>query len=308
MKYNFGRLTAMALMVGTGLWALPSYASSINWAFGETASIGASGPGVTGAANASYTSINQGGGYFDVPAGLNSTLTDPTSSLTYSPYPATAGFSSAGLFLSSEESAVDVSASLASGTTHLDASSHGGTVDTLDSSSVEMEDLLTFAVTGGGSATITVGFSLDGGYTVGGPASYSQTIEEQLGSAFMEWGAAQDLGGPTGPNTSPTTGWNTFSFTTDTLSGFSFVGTVTVTDGEAIPFFFSQQLNCNIGAVCSFQNTGQISLILPPGTTYTSDSGVFLTQSSSAPEPGSLLLIGLGCGAIGCLRVRRSAR
>jgi hypothetical protein len=309
MNQNFRKSARAAVVSGIGLWivALPAQATAINWAFGETVSIATSGPTTSTGASASYTSIDQGGGYFDVPAGINSSSTDPTSSLTYSPSPAPPLLSSAALFLSASSSAMNVSASLASGTTHMFASSISGTTLSLDASSVEMEDLVTFIVGGTGTDTITVGFSLDGGYTVGAAGSYSQFIQEQFGGALMEWGASQDSTGH-GPNTSPTTGWNTFSFTNDTLSGFNFLGTLTVTNGEVLPFLFIQQLNCNNGAVCNFQNTGQMSLNLPSDVTYTSNSGVFLTQSASTPEPGSIFLIGLGCAAIGCLRRRQSAR
>ena len=285
----------------------PAYASAI-WAFGETASIEASGNSVVGAANASYTSVNLGGGFFDVAAGINSTLTDPTSNLTYSPNIAPPGLSSVALFLSAENSAMNVSASQASGTTHMFASSLENTtgpsgVETLDSSAIEMEDQLTFSVGGSGSDTITVGFSLDGNVTAGVPATYSQLVEYNFGNPLLFWSAGTAFG----PTTSPTTGWNTFSFTGNTATGFNFVGTLTITNGEVVPISFIQQLNCNNGAVCDFQNTGQMSLVLPSDVTYSSASGVFLTQSATTPEPGSLVLMGLGFAAIGCLR-RRSRR
>ena len=65
-------------------------------------------------------------------------------------------------------------------------------------------------------------------------------------------------------------------------------------------------MNCNIGENCDFGNTGQMSLT---GVPFTSNSGVFLTQQSgsSVPEPGSLLLMGLGIAAIGYAALRRSA-
>ena len=50
-------------------------------------------------------------------------------------------------------------------------------------------------------------------------------------------------------------------------------------------------------------NTGQAGLILPPGDTFTSASGVFLTQQGSdVPEPASLALIGSGLLLLGLLR------
>jgi hypothetical protein len=62
-----------------------------------------------------------------------------------------------------------------------------------------------------------------------------------------------------------------------------------------------EQLSGKAGTDTAY--TGDITLSLPQGVTFTSDSGVFLTQT---PEPGSLALIGLA--ASGLLIRRRTLR
>ncbi|MGA3019382.1 MAG: PEP-CTERM sorting domain-containing protein [Bryobacteraceae bacterium] len=306
--YSFGRLVRTAFMSGLGLSAvaLPAHAGSITWAFGENASIANYGYSEAGTANASYTSVNS---YLGEPnAGINSTLTASATGLTYSPNPAPAGLSAVGLNLSSDGAAMNVSASMASGTTHMYSSTtdaHLGNccLATNAASTVRFQDDLTFYVTGGGSDTVTFNFSLDGNINGGyyGP-NYSMVIQENFGGGLLYWDAGSG-GGP--PTTSPTSGWNTFSFTNNTLTGFNFTGTLTVTNGEDVPVYFLQQLACNNGNICDFSNTAQMSLILPSDVSYTSDSGVFLTQSASTPEPCSIMLLGLGLAAVGCLRRRQ---
>jgi hypothetical protein len=306
------RLARTAFVMVGGLWtaALPAHADMV-WAFGATTSIESSGPTAAGAANASYTSVDQGGGYFDVPAGINSTLTDPSSSLTYSPKPAPPGLSAMALNLFADNSAANVSAAMATGATHMYASSiedtTGCCVETLDALSVEMKDQLTFAVSGTGSDTIGVAFSLDGNVKPGnvGAGSWVQTIEYNFGNPLLFWQSGSGFNSPT---TAPTTGWNTASFTGNSLTGFNFVGTLTVTNGEVVPISFIQQLNCNNGAVCDFSNTGQLSLTLPSDVSYSSASGVFLSQGVTAtPEPSLVFLTGVGFVAIGYTGRRRQA-
>jgi hypothetical protein len=318
MSNTIRRFVHAALAGGIGLWiaALPAHASSI-FNFGETTSISPGGPGAVGTANATYINNNNGGaGYLGaLNPGITSTLTSPGSGLTASPSPTPGGLTSVALNLSSYGSQMNVSASMATGTDHMYGYSIGDNVpgpsgvDTSNQSTIQFNDSLTFTVTGGGSDTVTVGFALDGniGNSTGAGFgnSWSMAVDETFGAAFLDWNSGATLS----PNTSSTTGWNSFSFTNNTQTGFNFTGTLTVTNGEVVPIQFIQQLSCSNGTICDYSNTGQLSLILPSDVTYTSASGVFLTQTaSSAPEPSSVLLIGLGLAGFGCLRRYRSGR
>jgi hypothetical protein len=318
MNHNFRKLAGAALMGGLGVWTMAMQAHAgpvLYWNFGETTSISPGGPGASGTANATYISNNNGGaGYLgSLTPGVTSTLTSPGSNLNYSPNPATGGLSSAALDLSSFGSAVDVSASMASGTTHMYAYSIGDNVPgpsgvtTDDASTIQFNDNLTFSVAGGGSDTITFNFELDGniGNSTGAGFgnSWSMAAEETFGATSMDWQSGASLS----PSTSGTGGWIMSSFTNNTQTGFDFTGTFTVTNGEVVPIEFLQQVACNNGTICDYSNTAQMSLVLPSDVTYTSASGVFLTQTGSAvPEPGSMLLMGLGIVAVGCARFRRS--
>lgn len=66
----------------------------------------------------------------------------------------------------------------------------------------------------------------------------------------------------------------------------------------SVPAQFQLDVICGQGGECDYSHTGAIGLQLPEGVTYTSNSGVFLTEPENAPEPGTALLLVFGLGAV----------
>jgi hypothetical protein len=313
---NFGKLAGAALLSGLGLWtiAMPAQAGTITQ-FGESVQIfNTPSTAIPGGGNvlAQYASV---AGNFGGAPGIAVTSNDPNAVLNYSPNPSLqfGGLTSGTLDLSSQSGVADVSGSLATGATHLYSSTALGNAPTESNTitNIGMIDGLTFSVLGGGSADVTLTYVLDGflGATDPSEPSYSSEIKYFIGTADMDWTGASNING-TQVGTSETSGFNTFTYTNNTASGFQFQGTFTVTNGESLQLFYLQTMNCNFGQVCDFSNTGQMGLSLPAGVSFTSDSGLFLTQSegSAVPEPGSLLLMGLGIVAMGWFGRRQLTR
>jgi hypothetical protein len=314
MNYNFEKLIRAAITSGLGLWtaAMPAKASTITQ-FGESVQMFNSPTvAIPGGGNVLLTYANVAGNFSSTP-GITINSNDPNATINFSPNPALllGGLTNAMLGVTSEAGTAAVSGSLATGATHLTSTTADEQPVSEASVNIGMIDGLTFHVLGGGSANVTLTYALDGNLGFGVNGSYSQAIRYEIGSANMGWTAADDSsGGSAQVGTGETAGFTSFTYTNDTPSGFQFQGTFTVTDGEALQLFFAQNMTCGGDATCDFENTGQMGLMLPTGTSFTSNSGVFLTQTegSSTPEPGSLLLMGLGMTAIGCVGRHRLNR
>lgn len=97
-------------------------------------------------------------------------------------------------------------------------------------------------------------------------------------------------------------GWGIF--TNASQGGFNYSGTINATDGEAIPLTAALSLACVSSETCDFSHTAAISFNLPSDVSFTSDSGVFLTQTgaSPVPEPAGFALMGTVLVALGIFR------
>jgi PEP-CTERM motif len=105
-------------------------------------------------------------------------------------------------------------------------------------------------------------------------------------------------------------GWVSEAFSNVSVTGFNFTGVFDVTDGEYTPFFMSFAIDpCGFGLTCDFQDTDQVSLALPTGVSYTSDSGAFLSSPGTAvPEPSTWAMMLVGFAGLGYAGFRASRR
>jgi len=180
------------------------------------------------------------------------------------------------------------SASLNSGTLG-DLSVSGLSDGTVAITSVLLDGVHFHITDGASSVPVTVDVHLGG--TLGGGGFYSNTFALTFGgflSYTMQNGAfVPSVGGWVG----------TPSLTNESVTGFDFSGTLDITNGETLPLLMSLQLGCNSGETCDFSHTAALSFVLPQDVTFTSDSGVLLTQAggSPVPEPGSAVVLSICC-------------
>jgi hypothetical protein len=283
-----------ACMVGLGILvaAIPARADVI--ALGLSAAVDGA---PQGNSEALYASQNLGGDnqVNGCSVGLCDLLGDPTAAITSTPSSTAGGLFSYALALSAVGSSVTVSGSLATGNTGISmvSGAGGSSTETELGAGAILEDGLTFQVAGGGSADIGIQLSLNGSVNVPADGSYTQSILMDLGAAQLQWAAGyvnSNNGIPTSTIEAGTENWVSYTTPVQTPTGLVFDGILSVTSGQDLQFFLNQQLTCNVGATCNFADPLSISLNLPAGVTFTSDSGVFLSQAQPAspvPEPGA---------------------
>lgn len=297
------------LTIGIGtllIAAVPANAASVGFAVYEEVDGAPQGNSV-----AQYDSTSIEGEGLCVPGagmGLCYVLGDPTATLTTTPQSSASGLLAYSMTLSAVGSTATSSGSLAGGLTGIDLSSGSGAGDSTETeigAGVSMEDGVTLSVAGGGPIDVGVDFSLTGTAMVPVDASYVQSVLMSLGTAQLQWGAfinGANSGSSASVIESGTENWTSYMTPVLTPTSLEFQGMATVTSGQDLQFILKQQVNCNAGASCDFLDPGQITLILPPGVTMTSDSGVFLSAATPEPEEWGVTA---GCLALLVLAARR---
>jgi hypothetical protein len=173
-------------------------------------------------------------------------------------------------------------------------------------------DVLHFSIPGASASTVTnlsITFSIDGNLltsTAAGDSAaemqanltfagghFAETFDQSGSSAYQPVASGLQV-----------TGWAASSFSSNTAGKIIFNGTISVT-GPTADVSVAETLSGfgALGSSANYYNTGVVSISSPAGVTYTSDSGVFL--SNPVPEPGIIALVGLALPMLATRRRRR---
>jgi len=194
------------------------------------------------------------------------------------------------------------------------------------SASAEINDTVTFSIPGATSSTdteIPISVHLDGTIDPIAFAGDFYQLNIKDGSAqgaHLSWEAITTFTNPMygAPNegfstvfgATPEGDWADYSIAQDSATDLT--ATMVLDLDGAHPTIDVDELMTAISyqGTADYLHTSYLSFVLPPGVTYTSGSGVFLTQSpAGVPEPGSWAVISLGALCLGgAARRRRQGR
>jgi hypothetical protein len=145
-----------------------------------------------------------------------------------------------------------------------------------------MSDLLTFHVPGANASTITnigISFQLNGTFALlGDSQAYNGlTTYMSFGNGIIWWHYFTQDSPPA--QVVQNGGWNSFDISSQTGSSFVFNGVLSLAGANPTANLVAQlALQCQ-SANCDYSHTGAVTLTLPPGVTFTSASGTFLSQT-----------------------------
>jgi hypothetical protein len=206
-------------------------------------------------------------------------------------------------------------ANLATGT--IGASSTGlgqlfGTIGGVGKAAAYLQDLVTLSIPDATPSTLTqiqVNFSLDGTLSAASPAGDAAVRAiDSFGNGTN--GVSDITVGDTYPDytseiaNAAESGWASYTLSDTDPNEIGFSGEYVVQGANPIVgIAMDMTVSCQFNAACNYADTNGVTLTLPVGVTYTSQSGVFLSEGSSdVPEPGSLAILAAGVGLLGLTR------
>jgi hypothetical protein len=215
-----------------------------------------------------------------------------------------------------QSSAASAAASLAQGALRASASNtnFGGT-----EANAGFFDSLQFSVPGAGFHTVTdigVSLRLDGTTVASGGSTFTQALFFTIGGSGEASSGGYTYNHEVQATPFPHVSTNDVTFggrlyksvSNSGLNGVDFSGVFGI-QGPNPEITIQEMLTIGAadGANLNFSDTAALGLTLPSGVTYTSASGVFLTEPLNAvPEPSSLTLLGAGIAGLILLGLQRN--
>jgi hypothetical protein len=237
------------------------------------------------------------------PSGLAITEMAVGDTLTTGPSPMPIGLQAGSLTLNSPSTDyAHAAASVAQGVVRAQADAGPMSSDLAYAAGL-ITDTITFHISNSApTALVDVHVHLDGTESGAGlnSGTYSAIMPFGLGASF-EYSSSISNNGNSDYNIGVPNGWQSYTVSNLSQTGFDFDGVLPVFDGYSPSFAMQLALSCGGPAQCDFAHTARVSLSLPSNVSFTSASGVFLTDvgGPGVPEPAPWALMLLGFGGLG---------